>query len=917
MNTSKHMILKNGKDITTDVTFCKYNSQTQKYEVTFKNGKTYFCSYQSIDWLQDPSVLNPALLNITHEDRKLFDIQAIYVFKASATNYWRTRFSNGSERHYDERDLKIVSSCLSDAEAGNCFEYLRQIASINELHSEDGTVLLAKQYERIDFVGADTALASYLNPQKYKAATYQSHTPIFPFGGNASQFKAVKTALNHQISVIQGPPGTGKTQTILNIISNLLVQGKTVLVVSNNNSATANVFEKLSSRKYGMGFLLALLGKSENKTEFIRNQTGGYPDLSEWNINTEAQSVLQEKIRENTSELSEIFEKQEQLARAKQELHTLQLEIKYFEQYCAETVSGANMLKARRNLKSSRLMQLWQECNDFSEKERTVSFWYKFKSVIIYGLSDWRFFNNDLSKIITLLQSLFYRTKQKELSDKITSLENELHSVNAVKKMDELIELSMKFLRSKLFNQYGNTMERTKFSEDDLWKRPRDVTREYPVILSTTFSSRSSLGKNMVYDYLIMDEASQVDVATGALALSCTKNVVIVGDTKQLPNVVSNDMKKRTNAIMESFHIDPCYSFADNSFLKSICSILPDVSQTLLREHYRCHPKIIGFCNQKFYYNELIIMSEDHGETDALSVFKTVVGNHRRDNLNQRQIDVICQETLPKLKEQDPADIGIIAPYNDQVNALKAQLGVAGIDVATVHKFQGREKDTIVLTPVDDVVTDFTDDPYLLNVAISRAKKRLCLVVSGNEQPADSNIGDLISYIEYNNFEIVQSEIFSIFDYLYRQYTDSRLAYLKKRKRVSEFDSENLMYGMIKDVLASHSYTALDVIFHQPLNMLIRDPKLLSEAECRYAMNAATHLDFLIYNKISKKPILAIEVDGFHHHKDGTIQAERDKIKNHILELYNIPYLRFSTNGSREMEKLEQALRGYEERTKM
>lgn len=917
MNTKEHMILKKGEDITADVTFCKYNPQTQKYEVTFKNGKTYSCGYQSIEWLQEPAVLNPALLNITHGDRNLFNVQAIYVFKASTTNYWRIRFSNGSERNYEERDLKIVTSCLSDVEAGNCFEYLRQIASINELHSEDGTVLLAQQYDRIDFVGADTALAIYLNPQKFKADTYKNHTSIFPFGGNASQFKAVKTALNHQISVIQGPPGTGKTQTILNIISNLLVQGKTVLVVSNNNSATANVLEKLSSQRYGMGFLLAPLGNSANKAEFICNQTGSYPDLTEWNVNIETQKVLQEKILRNASELSEIFEKQERLAKAKQELHTLQLEVKYFEQYCAETISGENMLKVRRDLKARRLMKLWQECYDFSEKERRVSFWYKFKSVIIYGISNWKYFNNDLSKIITLLQSLFYRTNQKELRHMITSLENELDSENASKKMDELIELSMKFLRSKLFNQYGNITERNKFSLDDLWKRSRDVTKEYPIILSTTFSSRSSLGKDMVYDYLIMDEASQVDVATGALALSCTKNVVIVGDTKQLPNVVSNDMKKRSNAIMESFYINPGYSFAENSFLKSICDILPDVPQTLLREHYRCHPKIIGFCNQKFYNNELIIMSEDNGETDALSVFKTVVGNHRRDNLNQRQIDVICQETLPKLKEQDLTDIGIIAPYNDQVNALKAQLGIAGIDVATVHKFQGREKDTIVLTPVDDVVTPFTDDPYLLNVAISRAKKRLCLVVSGNEQPKDSNIGDLVSYIEYNNFEVVQSEIYSIFDYLYQQYTESRLAYLKKRKRVSEFDSENLMYGMIKDVLFSHSYTALDVIFHQPLNMLIRDPKLLSDAECRYALNPSTHFDFLIYNKISKKPVLAIEVDGFHHHKDGTVQAERDKMKNHILELYNIPYLRFSTNGCGEMEKLEQALKGYEERSKM
>ena len=53
---------------------------------------------------------------------------------------------------------------------------------------------------------------------------------IFPFGCNNSQFKAVSTALNNQVSIIQGPPGTGKTQTILNIIANLFMHDKTVLI---------------------------------------------------------------------------------------------------------------------------------------------------------------------------------------------------------------------------------------------------------------------------------------------------------------------------------------------------------------------------------------------------------------------------------------------------------------------------------------------------------------------------------------------------------------------------------------------------------------------------------------------------------------------------------------------------------------
>lgn len=402
-----------------------------------------------------------------------------------------------------------------------------------------------------------------------------------------------------------------------------------------------------------------------------------------------------------------------------------------------------------------------------------------------------------------------------------------------------------------------------------------------------------------------------MDVATGALALSCAKNAVIVGDLKQLPNVVTVEMKRRSDAVLSAFDLPAGYSFAENSFLKSICSVLPNVPQTLLREHYRCHPKIIGFCNQKFYQNELIVMTEDHGEPDVLKVFQTNAGSHRRDHINQRQIDVTMQEVLPKLNDTPPSEIGIVAPYRDQVAKIQKELGDSEIEVHTVHKFQGREKDTIVLTTVDDVATDFSDDPYLLNVAVSRAKKQLALVVSGYEQPADSNIGDLISYIRYNNFEVVQSEIYSVFDLLYSQYTDARIAFLQKHKQVSEYDSENLMYAAICDLLDARPQLSLGIICHQPLNMLIRDPHLLNEEECRYAMNTATHLDFLIYHRISKRPVLAIEVDGFHFHKQGTVQYERDRMKDHILQLYKIPALRFATNGSGEIEAIAQALDAY------
>ena len=120
----------------------------------------------------------------------------------------------------------------------------------------------------------------------------------------------MKNALENQISVIQGPPGTGKTQTILNIISNILLQGKTVQVVSNNNAAIENVLEKLASTKYNLGFVAALLGNVNNKKQFIENQSGLYPDFSDWKLNAESAIGLND-VQNMSAQLSAVFDKQE------------------------------------------------------------------------------------------------------------------------------------------------------------------------------------------------------------------------------------------------------------------------------------------------------------------------------------------------------------------------------------------------------------------------------------------------------------------------------------------------------------------------------------------------------------------------------------------------------------------------------
>ena len=298
-------------------------------------------------------------------------------------------------------------------------------------------------------------------------------------------------------------------------------------------------------------------------------------------------------------------------------------------------------------------------------------------------------------------------------------------------------------------------------------------------------------------------------------------------------------------------------------------------------------------------------MTTDSGEEGVLSVVKTVKGNHARNQYNQREISVIKEEIIRE-KNLITEETGIVAPYNEQVNGLNSQ--ICDFSAATVHKFQGREKENIIISMVDNNISDFADNPHLINVAISRAKKKLILVVNGNGQCANRNTTDLIDYIQYNGFKVVDSKIHSIFDYLYKQYTEERILYLQKCKKKFKYDSEKLMYLLINEIILDDKYSNLDVICNYQLKMLIKKYNFLNKEEIRYAKNPATHLDFLIFNKISKKPVLAVEVDGYKYHKKGTDQATRDLLKNNILKKLEIQLLRFKTNGDSEKEKLKESL---------
>lgn len=812
----------------------------------------------------------------------------------------------------------------------NMLNYLREAAALNEI-PQPGIAeetappafspgqILQKQYWKLDPAQVEeSATALYLAPQLHPIAHEQEMPLIFPFGINESQLEAVRQAMTSQLSVIQGPPGTGKTQTILNIIANLLMRNLTVQVVSGTNSATANVQEKLSSPDIGLAFLTAFLGSRHNKEMFIQQQTEKYPDISDWQMEPEPMKKLLASIESLTLAVSQTFAAQKRLARAREEYRAVQLEQSYFEKFLQEEARPVQPVRLRTRTRTEALLRLWMACELAVEEDHPLSFWLKLRGRFLSGIGSWAFYRLPPADIIRSLKEAYYRVRLQELEQEIAQLTDALSRADIHALTDRLTAESRRYLHAVIYERFRTRLpyrRRQFFSFNPSSVRSRNnFCTEYPVVLSTTFSSRSSL-PHTLYDFLIMDEASQVDIASGTLALTGARRAVIAGDTRQLPNVVPSRLRWEHEALFRRYQIPDGYFAGRESFLSSLVKCVPQLPQTLLREHYRCHPDIINFCNQEYYNNELLIMTEAHGEKDVLRLVQTVPGHHGRQHVNQRQIDVIRSDVLPALRSVPAEDIGIVSPYRDQVYQIRQQLAgpqLLAENVSTVHKFQGREKDTIIITTVDDIITPFSDDPHLLNVAVSRARRHLIVVASPEEQPEGSHVRDLMAYIRYHGGQLLHSDVRSVFDLLYRQYAEERQQFLARHTAVSSYVSENLMYGLIEDILKTVPELHLAAVPHVPLLEIFSRPQrsLLSMEEQGYIQRGA-HVDFLLYHTIRKIPVFAIEVDGFRFHQKGTRQFDRDRMKDHIFQTLRLPLLRFSTTGSNEEKQLRDILQRY------
>lgn len=909
MDLRKIMILVRDDDKTAEIV--DYESKNGKVNVTFQSGKSYPYNKDNVVVLKSPIVIdlksNAAYVN----GFPVYEPKLILNFGLRI----RIIKNSGDALTVEPESFLLVPDGTSSHDACQTLDYLRDISQYTSSKPEED-VFLKQEMENLTFVHPESILSHYLNGRPIEERKPDMDGIIFPFYFNLSQKNALENALTSSVSVIDGPPGTGKTQTILNIITNLVaVQRKSVAVVANNNEAVKNVIEKMAGQGYG--FLTALLGKKTNQDAFFADMPIAH--VAGWDCE-EKQNELIQQIEKLNKKLNKLLGTARMKAQLCQELRAWRLEQEHFEEYYirqnVEEIIKLPLFKAAPEKIVSFLADtsLAKDLKQ-SNKYRLL---YKLKLLLKYRIFDHKQLQEQEVSIFLSLQRIFYQRQIQKLERKIAALERRLNKASFDVRLKEHQQLSEKLFRKCLYHSHIG-LQRPDFTKKSFKVRFNEFIKVFPVILSTTHSLRRSIPKNYLLDYVIIDEASQVDLLTGSLALSCCRNVIIVGDVKQLPQIIDRKIEPMLKTT-PSHHV---YDYFQHNILSSIISLYGNsLPRKILREHYRSHPQIIEFCNQKYYDGELIPYTNPDLSALPLMIYKTSEGNHMRrvtrgekkGNYNQRELDVTIEEILKNPDMEDYENIGFVTPYRKQADKA-AQLLPGSVESDTVHKYQGREKKIMIMSTVLDSSRDgsmgvkFVDDPQMINVAVSRAVEQFVLITDHSLFfKRGKNISDLIRYIQYSTLDenVIESNIVSIFDLLYRQFSSKLLSLKAKMDKNACFQSEEALRVLLEDILADPQYNRYTYVQEMRLRNLLNTIDLLTPEELNFVNRSS--LDFVVYYKQDKACALVIEVDGFAFHENNPEQLRRDALKDTILMKYKVPILRLATNGSRERERIQETL---------
>ena len=673
-----------------------------------------------------------------------------------------------------------------------------------------------------------TALGQWLRGSLDSAPTVQDDALVEVVGLNTEQRAAVRSALNQPLTVITGPPGTGKSQVVTALLANCAWRGQRVLFASKNNKAVDVVEQRvnglarrptlirLGSRQYESRlaeFLMGLLSASTTPDDQADYQRA----LADHeHLSAELQQAERDAVR---------------VAEARNAVDHLEADVEGWRAVFGDSLGPLgklNVAELQQALESLQGPVAKADVRRVGLLERL--FWPLLRSRRLNALNEAvaggivaRAFH-DLR--LDIPEPVRDDAGVEPLAALLTTAGERLAGVVAIQRyLQALATLTAQPTLEEIAKKYTKTEESLGDNALELWQawsrmQPGKLSRidrqslsRYLTVLSAVLDANrsgvpmpgtvwhqyrelvpkvahllpcwavTSLSANNkvpfepgMFDLLVVDEASQCDIASVLPLLYRAKRVAVIGDPKQLAHISKVSPRQdaqlqQKHGVAEEFGE---WAYSVNSLFALASTRAASENFVLLRDHHRSHADIIEFSNRQFYEERLRVATAydrlKRVDTSGPAVqWLHVDGSVRRPPSGSVQNDDEAAAVVRLLRRLlldhgYQGTIGVVSPYRAQCTRIRElvnedamlaeRLGRLQFIAETAHQFQGDERDVIVFSPVvaagiaEGSLRFLRANGNLFNVAITRA--RAALYVVGDKKAArESGVDYLAAFAEY------------------------------------------------------------------------------------------------------------------------------------------------------------------------
>ena len=730
-----------------------------------------------------------------------------------------------------------------------------------------------------------------------------------------SQEKAIISALNNHIIII-GPPGTGKSQTIANILTNILANNKRALFISQKRVALEVVLDRMENLQY---FTLQLVEhkkkSSANEKEVFYNFLKKYLKYIEINYRDESNVYHHLNSLVSNDQLNYWSSKENST-------HILQKDI---DDYCFLLNKMKNKFDSSFLKKCELIFGKFKWMNKFDQIEKLMKLHIRDMEQFAQALNvkpKFKFFkikkyDNDFKNLYRANLNLLDFINRFELDEELIKLLKSrtnfsiFESIEAIlPQHKDLVPDTNKFesneieiLKSLISNsidslhelnyEYPRWLQKFKGRIDRSFTPPtkfirifkNQLKKMFNVIVSTPEALSSFVDfKKDLFDYVIFDESSQIFLEKALPYMAISKKVIIAGDDQQMQpsnwfgNRFDNDEEN------EEENIDSLLTYA-------IASGIP--KQTLELNYRSDAASLTTFSSKEFYESQLKTLDTNKNIIKPIEIIN--VDGHWENQSNQiealKMIELL-KENLGKYKKiilltlnaQQMKLIDELIALNEP--ELYNKLIDGAIVLKNLENIQGDEADLVIIS-IGYTKESALASTYVcraggrnaLNVAITRAKTKMIVIKS------------------------IHSEQINI-----KNDNNQSLKTFKKWIEFLELNEHSQKtYSIQED---ENNLQSVESMFEYDVHQWLKNQRLSKpiKIENQYPIGSY-RIDIALLDQNTNKYLLGLEIDGYRYHSSAT-QKYNDLVRQNFIEakgykIIRIPELLWKTDKSKVLEMIK------------